>query len=79
MIGRIFREFVAGDSPEPIARRLNREGIAGPGGRPWSNTTIRGQAARGTDVMIELVDLHPREGGKGLDAALYGDLAAISA
>ena len=29
--------------------------------------------------MIERVDLHPREGGTGLDAVLYGDLAAILA
>ncbi len=51
VVRRIFREFATGDSPEVIARRLNREGIAGPGGRPWSNTTIRGQAARGTGVL----------------------------
>ena len=29
--------------------------------------------------MIERVDLHPREGGTGLDAILHGDLAAILA
>jgi hypothetical protein len=32
---------LAGESPEVIARRLNRERVAGPGGRLWSNTTIR--------------------------------------
>ena len=51
VVRRIFREFAAGESPEVIARRLNREGITGPGGRPWSNTTIRGQHARGTGVL----------------------------
>ncbi len=51
VVRRIFREFAVGESPEVIARRLNREGITGPGGRPWSNTTIRGQHARGTGVL----------------------------
>ena len=51
IVQRIFREFAAGDSPELIARRLNRQGVAGPGGRPWSNTTIRGQNARGTGLL----------------------------
>jgi site-specific DNA recombinase len=46
-----FREFNAGKSPEAIARDLNREGVLGPGGRPWSNTTLRGQADRGTGVL----------------------------
>ena len=30
---------------------MNKEAISGPGGRPWSNTTIRGQAARGTGLL----------------------------
>ena len=50
-VRRIFREFVAGASPEAIAKRLNEESIAGPGGRPWSNTTLRGQADRGTGIL----------------------------
>ena len=48
---RIGEEFARGDSPELTARRLNAEGILGPGGRPWSNTTIRGQAKRGTGIL----------------------------
>lgn len=51
IVRRIFREFAAGDSPETIAKRLNKEGIAGPGGRPWSNTTLRGQPDRGTGLL----------------------------
>ena len=39
-----------GNSPEALAKTLNREGIPGPRG-PWSNTTIRGQAARGTGLL----------------------------
>ncbi len=51
IVRRIFREFTAGDSPETIAKRLNKEGVAGPGGRPWSNTTLRGQPDRGTGLL----------------------------
>jgi site-specific DNA recombinase len=50
-VERIFREFGAGKSPEAIAKDLNREGAQGPGGRAWSNTTIRGQAERGTGIL----------------------------
>ena len=48
---RIFREFSTGTSPRAIAKRLNHEGVMGPGGRPWQDTTIRGHAARGTGIL----------------------------
>lgn len=48
---RIFREFAAGASPEAIVKSLNKESIAGPSGRAWSNTTLRGQADRGTGLL----------------------------
>ncbi|WPZ34048.1 recombinase family protein [Thalassobaculum sp. OXR-137] len=51
VIRRIFRSYAAGDSPRKIARDLNADGVPGPGGRPWSDTTIRGQAERGTGVL----------------------------
>jgi DNA invertase Pin-like site-specific DNA recombinase len=51
VVRRIFKAFVSGKSPEAIVRDLNREGVAGPGGRPWSNTTLRGQLDRGTGVL----------------------------
>jgi DNA invertase Pin-like site-specific DNA recombinase len=51
VVARIFREFAGGDSPETIAKRLNKEGVAGPSGRPWSNTTLRGQPDRGTGLL----------------------------
>jgi DNA invertase Pin-like site-specific DNA recombinase len=51
VVRRIFKEFANGKSPEAIARDLNREGVAGPGRRPWSNTTIRGQIGRGTGIL----------------------------
>jgi site-specific DNA recombinase len=43
IVRRIFKEFASGKSPEAIACDLNREGVAGRGGRLWSNTTLRGQ------------------------------------
>ena len=48
---RIFSEFSTGTSPRAIAKRLNNEGVMGPGGRPWQDTTIRGHAARGTGIL----------------------------
>jgi site-specific DNA recombinase len=48
---RIFAEFAAGRSPREITKRLNVEGVRGPGGRPWSDTTIRGQAKRATGIL----------------------------
>jgi DNA invertase Pin-like site-specific DNA recombinase len=55
IVRRIFKEYAAGASPEAIAHRLNAEGISGPGGRPWSNTTIRGQAGRGNGILNNAV------------------------
>ena len=51
IVRRIFAEFSVGSSPWAIARKLNSEGVAGPGGRPWQDTTIRGHAARGTGIL----------------------------
>jgi site-specific DNA recombinase len=50
-IRRIFEEFAAGRSPRAIAKQLNLELVPGPGGKPWGDTTIRGQAERGTGVL----------------------------
>jgi DNA invertase Pin-like site-specific DNA recombinase len=51
IVRRVLREYADGRSPEAIAKALNREGVPGPEGRHWSNTTIRGQAARGTGLL----------------------------
>lgn len=51
IVRRIFDEYIAGETPENIAKDLNAEGIAGPHCRPWSNTTIRGQARRGNGIL----------------------------
>src|SRR4029434_2556195 len=47
----MFREFIAGVSPKQIAKNLNREGVPGPFGGPWSPSTIYGNAKRGTGIL----------------------------
>lgn len=51
IVRRIFREFAAGRSPRAIALDLNREGVPGPFGRAWGDTTIRGHACRGNGIL----------------------------
>ena len=51
IVRRIFREYSQGVSPREIAKRLNREGIAGPSGASWGPTTINGNRERGTGVL----------------------------
>ena len=50
-IRRIFTEFAAGLSPRRIAIALNSDGITGPLGRAWGDTTIRGHVSRGTGII----------------------------
>jgi site-specific DNA recombinase len=51
IIRRVFRAFADGISPRAIARRLNDEGIPGPDGALWTDSTLRGHAARGTGFI----------------------------
>ena len=51
VVRRVFRMFAAGVAPRSIARTLNGEGIPGPGGKLWGDTTIRGHVKRGTGVV----------------------------
>ena len=51
IVRRIFREFSAGISPRALARRLNDEGIPGPAGALWTDSTLRGHAKRGTGIL----------------------------
>ena len=51
LIRRIFREFAAGCSPRAIAKRLNKERVPGPSGKPWSPSSIYGNWRRGTGVL----------------------------
>jgi len=51
VVRRVFRDFAAGISPRAIARRLNDEGVSGPDGKLWSDSTLRGHAKRGTGFL----------------------------
>ncbi len=48
---RIFRDYAAGASPRAIAAALNLEGVPGPRGKGWSQSTINGNRTRGTGVL----------------------------
>ena len=48
---RIFCEFASGKSPKAIAVDLNRDGVPGPLGRAWGDTSIRGHVSRGTGIV----------------------------
>jgi site-specific DNA recombinase len=71
IVGRIFREFAEGRSPRAIARKLNFEGIPGPEGRTWGDTTIRGQRSgfRRQRERVCRSGIGPKQGGH--DEALH--------
>ena len=50
-VRRIFRDYGAGKSPKAIAAALNREGVPGPSGRGWGQSTINGNRHRGTGIL----------------------------
>ncbi|MCY6379385.1 recombinase family protein [Hoeflea prorocentri] len=51
IVRRVFRDFAAGISPRALARRLNEDGVQGPTGTLWTDSTIRGHAKRGTGLI----------------------------
>jgi len=51
IIARIFIEYSAGKSPKAIAAQLNRDGIHGPTGKTWGQSTINGNRQRGTGIL----------------------------
>lgn len=51
VVERIFRDFAAGHSPNAIAKALNAEGVPGPSGGAWQDTTLRGHAGRATGIL----------------------------
>jgi site-specific DNA recombinase len=50
-VRRILHEFATGKSPRAIAVDLNREGLLGPFGNAWGDTTIRGHVCRGNGIL----------------------------
>ena len=51
VVRRIFEAFAAGKPPRAIAKDLNADGIPGPRGREWRDTTIRGHYTRRTGIL----------------------------
>ena len=51
IVRRIFREYVAGNSPKTIAHQLNIDGIPGPSGKAWGPSTIYGNRRRGNGIL----------------------------
>ncbi|MCW6512912.1 recombinase family protein [Lichenifustis flavocetrariae] len=51
VVRRIFEDYANGVSPRALAAQLNAEGVPGPRGREWIDTTIRGQVDRGTGLL----------------------------
>ncbi len=50
-VRRIFRDFANGQSPRAIAHALNKENIPGPRDEDWGQSTINGNAERGTGIL----------------------------
>jgi len=51
VVRRIFEDYANGVSPRTLAAALNSEGVLGPRGGAWIDTTIRGQVDRGTGLL----------------------------
>jgi site-specific DNA recombinase len=51
IVRRIFREYIAGDTPRAIAARLNAEGIPPPRKFYWRASTINGHTKRRTGIL----------------------------
>ncbi|WP_338045769.1 recombinase family protein [Parasedimentitalea marina] len=51
VVKRIFEEYAAGKSPKAIAFQLNKEGVSGPTGKGWGQSTINGSRQRGTGFL----------------------------
>ncbi len=51
IVRRVFREYAAGRSPRAIAHGLNADGITAPSGRGWGQSTLNGNAERGTGIL----------------------------
>jgi DNA invertase Pin-like site-specific DNA recombinase len=51
IVQRVFHAFAANTSPRQIVRQLNADGIPGPFGHVWCESTIRGHVKRGTGLL----------------------------
>lgn len=51
VVRRIFGDCVAGDTARQIAAALNAEGVPGPRGKLWNQSTINGSPQRGNGIL----------------------------
>ena len=51
VVRRIFDDYASGKSPKAIAKALNQEGVPGPTGKAWGQSTINGNRQRGTGIL----------------------------
>lgn len=51
IVRRVVAEYLAGESPLAIARRLNAEGVPSPSGAKWNVSAINGDAVRGSGIL----------------------------
>lgn len=51
IVRRIYAEYIAGESPIAIARRLNKEGVPSPSGKAWNVSAINGDSVRGNGIL----------------------------
>ena len=51
IVRRIFNDYATGKSPKAIAKALNKEGVPGPTGNGWAQSTINGNYRRGTGIL----------------------------
>ncbi|MCV9961944.1 recombinase family protein [Pararhizobium sp. BT-229] len=56
-VQQIFQLYAEGMSPAKIAALLNTLGVAGPHGKPWRDTTIRGDRAQRTGILNDEIYL----------------------
>lgn len=55
IVRRIYAEYLAGESPLAIARRLNAEGVPSPSGGQWNVSAINGDTVRGNGILCNEV------------------------
>ena len=51
IVRRIFANYIDGDSPRQIAKRLNQDGILSPRGGKWNASTINGSKSRQNGIL----------------------------
>jgi DNA invertase Pin-like site-specific DNA recombinase len=51
IVQRIYEEYAAGKSPKAISAQLNKEGVPGPSGKGWTQSTINGNRRRGIGIL----------------------------